>query len=129
MSAFPQSNRPLVLLGGLTPAEFMRRHWQKRPLLIRGAVPAAFPFLPRARLFALARSADVESRLVSRTERGGWELAHGAFPRGGLPPPTQPRWSLLVQGVDVHDESARQLLDEFRFVPYARLDDVMVSYA
>jgi 50S ribosomal protein L16 3-hydroxylase len=127
MSTSSRPNRPLALLGGLTPSEFMRRHWQKRPLLIRGAL--AGPFLSRARLFALARSPDVESRLVSRTERGGWTLAHGPFRRGALPPRTQPRWTLLVQGVDLHDEGARKLLDEFRFVPDARLDDVMVSYA
>ena len=125
----PDPNRPLALLGGLTPAEFMRRHWQKRPLLIRGALAGPFPFLSRARLFALARSADVESRLVSRAGRGGWTLTHGPFPRGALPPRAKPRWTLLVQGVDLHDASARDLLDEFRFVPDARLDDVMVSFA
>ena len=107
----------------------MRRHWQKRPLLIRGAVGGAFPFLSRERLVALARAADVESRLVSRTEWGRWTLIHGPFPRRALPPRTQPRWTLLVQGVDLHGESARELLDEFRFVPDARLDDVMVSFA
>jgi 50S ribosomal protein L16 3-hydroxylase len=80
-------------------------------------------------LFSLARSADVESRLVSRTRRGGWTLAHGPFARGALPPATQRRWTLLVQGVDLHDDGARELLDRFRFVPDARLDDVMVSWA
>jgi 50S ribosomal protein L16 3-hydroxylase len=128
MSAPPNPHRPLPLLGGLTPAQFMRRHWQKRPLLIRGALVGRVP-VSRARLFALARSGGVESRLVSRTERGAWTLAHGPFSRGALPPPTRPRWTLLVQGVDLHDDAARDLLDEFRFVPDARLDDVMVSWA
>ncbi len=115
------------MLGGLTPAEFMGRHWQKRPLLIRAALSG--PFLSRARLFTLASSAEVESRLVSRSARGRRSLAHGPFLRGRLPPPTEPRWTLLVQGVDLHDETARKLLDRFRFVPDARLDDVMVSFA
>jgi len=128
MSPSPRPNRPLALLGGLTPEQFMRRHWQKRPLLIRGALAAPPPFLPRGRLFALARSAGVESRLVARTERGAWTLAHGPFARGSLPPP-RPRWTLLVQGVDLHDDGTRALLDAFRFVPDARLDDVMVSWA
>jgi 50S ribosomal protein L16 3-hydroxylase len=129
MAASPHPHRPLALLGGLTPAEFMRRHWQKRPLLIRGAYGGAVPLVPRARLFALARSSEVESRLVSRTERGAWRLAHGPFSRGELPPPTRPRWTLLVQGVDLHDDIARELLDEFRFVPDARVDDLMISWA
>ena len=129
MSPSPHPDRPLALLGGLTPAEFMRRHWQKRPLLIRGALAGSLPLLPRARLFALARLGEVESRLVARTERGAWTLAHGPFARGSLPAPTQRRWTLLVQGVDLHEEGARELLDAFRFVPDARLDDVMVSWA
>jgi len=107
----------------------MRRHWQKRPLLIRAALPGFAPILSRARLFALARSADVESRLVARTERGRWTLAHGPFARAALPPPTRPRWTLLVQGVDLHDDRARELLAAFRFVPDARLDDLMISWA
>jgi 50S ribosomal protein L16 3-hydroxylase len=129
MSAPPNPNRPLPLLGGLTPAQFMSLHWQKRPLLIRAALAGCVPLLPRARLFALARSDEVESRLVTRTERGAWKLAHGPFARGSLPSPARPRWTLLVQGVDLHDDSARELLDAFRFVPDARLDDVMVSWA
>ena len=129
MPASSAPNRPLPLLGGSTPAAFMRRHWQKRPLLIRGAAAGSFRFLSRAELFALARSAEVESRLVGRTERGAWTLAHGPFARGSLPSPSEPRWTLLVQGVDLHDDGARELLDAFRFVPDARLDDVMVSWA
>ena len=34
-----------------------------------------------------------------------------------------------MQGADLHDDGARRLLDAFRFVPDARLDDVMVSWA
>jgi 50S ribosomal protein L16 3-hydroxylase len=129
MSTPPHPHRPLTLLGGLTPAQFMRRHWQKRPLLIRAALPNFVPILSRAHLFALARSADVESRLVVRTERGRWTLAHGPFARAALPAPTRPRWTLLVQGVELHDERARELLAAFRFVPDARLDDLMISWA
>jgi 50S ribosomal protein L16 3-hydroxylase len=28
-----------ALLGGLSPQAFLRRHWQKRPLLVRRALP------------------------------------------------------------------------------------------
>ena len=47
-------DEPTALLGGLTPAQFMRRHWQKKPLLIRQAIPAFQPPVDRAALFALA---------------------------------------------------------------------------
>lgn len=117
-----------ALLGGLAPRDFMRRHWQKKPLLVRAALPAARPFVERPRLFELAARDDVESRLVVH-DRSGWTLRHGPFARRALPPLQQPRWSLLVQGLDLHLDAAHDLLQRFRFVPDARLDDVMVSYA
>ncbi|MCE9661487.1 MAG: cupin domain-containing protein [Burkholderiales bacterium] len=120
--------RPTALLGGLSPALFMRRHWQKKPLLVRGALADALPGFDRRRLFALAARDDVESRLVVRDgER--WSLRPGPVARRALPPLAKPGWSLLVQGVDLHDDAAHRLLQRFRFVPDARLDDVMLSYA
>ena len=116
------------LLGGLSPQAFMRRHWQKKPLLIRQAVPSAAPWLSRAQMFEFAASDAVESRVVE--QRGGrWALRHGPFKRSALPALKQRGWTLLVQGLDLHLEAARGLLDRFRFIPDARLDDVMVSYA
>ena len=121
-------DEPLALLGGLTPATFMRRHWQKQPLLVRGAVSAVRPPLGRAALFGLAASDDVESRLVVRDD-AQWSVRHGPLPRRVLPPLARPAWTLLVQGVDLHVPAAHELLRRFRFVPDARLDDLMVSYA
>ena len=119
---------PVAWLGGLSPQAFMRHHWQKKPLLIRQALPGDASVLSRSELFTLAASEAVESRLVVRNERG-WALRHGPFRRSSLPPLRQPNWTLLVQGLDLHLAAARLLLDRFRFVPDARLDDVMVSYA
>jgi 50S ribosomal protein L16 3-hydroxylase len=120
--------RPTPLLGGISPSAFMRRHWQKKPLLVRGALADPLPGFDRRRLFALAARDDVESRLVVRRgER--WSLRSGPVPRRALPPLATPAWSLLVQGVDLHDDAAHRLLRRFRFVPDARLDDVMVSFA
>jgi 50S ribosomal protein L16 3-hydroxylase len=116
------------LLGGLSARQFLRRHWQKQPLLIRGAVPGLTPPLSRARLFALARRPDVESRLVAR-EGERWTLAHGPLHKADFPPREQRGWTLLVQGVDLHDDAAHALLRRFRFVPDARLDDLMISWA
>ena len=120
--------QPLPLLGGLSPQQFMRRHWQKKPLLVRQALPGATAPLPRAELFALAGSDAVESRLVVRGA-AGWTLRHGPVPRRALPPLSQPAWTLLVQGLDLHLQAAHELLARFRFVPDARLDDLMLSYA
>lgn len=119
---------PLTLLGGLSPARFMRQHWQKRPLLVRQAIPGFQPLVPRAALFELAARESVESRLL-RQGRAGWSLRHGPFARRALPALNQAQWTLLVQGVDLHVPAAHELLRQFRFVPDARLDDLMISYA
>jgi 50S ribosomal protein L16 3-hydroxylase len=116
------------LLGGLSPAQFMRRHWQRKPLLVRGAIADVVPPIGRAALFELARRDEVESRLVAR-EEGGWRLRHGPFARRALPPAARPGWTLLLQGLDLHVQAAHQLLARFRFVPDARLDDLMLSWA
>ncbi len=119
---------PTELLGGISPQRFMRHHWQKKPLLIRQAVPGGSALLTRRELFALAAREDVESRAVVHAA-AGWTLRHGPFPRRRLPPASQPAWTLLVQGLDTHLDSARSLLSRFRFVPDARLDDLMLSWA
>ncbi len=134
-------NQPLKMLGDLSPVVFMKRHWQKKPLLIRQAFPGFQPLLDRATLFELAAREGVESRLVIQQNKtpkkgssgakglAGWLLKHGPFARRALPPLNQPGWSLLVQGVDLHCDAAHDLLNRFRFVPDARLDDLMISYA
>jgi 50S ribosomal protein L16 3-hydroxylase len=122
------TTQPLPLLGGLTAAQFMKRHWQKKPLLVRGAVPDFQPLLQRAGLFELAAREEVESRLVAQTAKG-WTFRRGPLARRALPPVSRPGWTLLVQGVDLHDQGAHELLSQFRFVPQARLDDLMISYA
>jgi len=123
-----EPDRPMALLGGLSASTFMRRHWQRKPLLVRGACADALPALDRSLLFALAARDDVESRLVVRTG-ARWSVRHGPIARRALPPLATPRWTLLVQGVDLHDDAAHRLLRRFRFVADARLDDVMCSFA
>jgi 50S ribosomal protein L16 3-hydroxylase len=121
-------NQALPLLGGLTPQQFMRRHWQKKPLLVRQAIPGFRPVLDRAALFRLAGQPQVESRLVQQQAKG-WRMKQGPFAPRSLPPLSASAWTLLVQGVDLHDERAHALLQSFRFIPDARLDDLMISFA
>lgn len=120
--------QPLTLLDGLTPAHFMRRHWHKKPLLVRQAIPNFQPPVLRPEMFALAAQESVESRLVQQI-KGDWKLRHGPFARRSLPAMSQREWTLLVQGVDLHNDAVHQLMQQFRFVPEARLDDLMISYA
>jgi 50S ribosomal protein L16 3-hydroxylase len=106
----------------------MRRHWQKKPLLVRQALPGFQPLLSRSALFKLAGNEQVESRLIVQQAKG-WRMKQGPFAPRSLPPLSQKAWTLLVQGVDLHDTGVHELLQKFRFVPDARLDDLMVSFA
>ncbi len=113
------------LLGGLTAREFLRRHWQKRPLFVRAALPQFEGVLDYRALSALAARDDVESRIVER--RGGrWKTTHGPF---GKVMPKKRNFTILVSGVNLQVAAADRLLRSFAFVPQARLDDVMVSFA
>ena len=121
-------NLPLQLLGGISPAEFMRKYWQKKPCIIRNAIPNFKPLLSRQELFALSQNQDVESRLiVSNGDK--WSLAHGPMTAKQIPSIKKPNWTLLVQGVDLHHSAVNELKNRFRFAPDARLDDLMISYA
>ncbi len=119
-------DRPLPLLGGLTPQEFMTRYWQREPLLIRQAIPHYVPSLSIADLRELARREEVESRLIWREDEQ-WNMKTGPFRR--LPPARQPGWTLLCQSVDLHDDATAALMRQFRFISDARLDDAMISIA
>ena len=123
-----QKNTPLNLLGGLNPAEFMKRHWQKKPLLIRQAIPGMKPLINRTSLLEMLESEEVESRQIVRNGEK-WTLKKGPLKRKSLPSLKRPDWTVLVQGVDLHNDAVHALLQQFRFVPDARLDDLMISFA
>jgi 50S ribosomal protein L16 3-hydroxylase len=117
---------PLALLGGISPEQFMSQYWQKKPLLIRAAVPDFKPLVSEDDLLDFAANDEVESRLVERTAKG-WKLKPGPIEKA--PGAKKKDWTLLVQGMDVHAGAVHALLQQFRFVPDARLDDVMISLA
>jgi 50S ribosomal protein L16 3-hydroxylase len=118
---------PSQLLGGLTPAEFIRDYWQKKPLLVRGAVPGFGDALSKADMLNFCSRDDVESRFVS-TSGGKWQLRHGPFSKREMRNWSTP-WSVLVQSVNLVFPFGEELVRRFNFIPYARLDDLMVSYA
>lgn len=116
------------LLGGLSTRQFLRRHWHKTPLLVRNAVPGFHGLLDLEEMFRLAGRDDCESRLVLR-QGSRWQVEYGPFARARLRRLPQRDWTLLLQGVDLFLEQARDLLSRFNFIPHARLDDLMVSHA
>ncbi len=114
------------VLGSVSARDFLTHYWQRKPLLIRQAIRNFQPVLSRDALFGLAARDEVESRLITHF-RGQWKLQHGPFDE--LPAVSRKNWTVLVQGVNLHDDQADRLLNRFRFLPDARLDDLMISYA
>lgn len=109
-------------------AEFLREHWQKKPLLIRNPWTHWTNPLDPDELAGLACEEYVEARLISQ-KRTGWKLYPGPFSEGRFRKAPRDPWTLLVQSVDHRVPSVAALLDLFRFIPNWRVDDVMVSYA
>lgn len=120
-----------TLLGGMPAKEFLRDYWQKKPLLIRGAIPDFMKGLGgqigRDEMIALACGEDAETRLIAN-DHDQWEVRRGPF---------EPRdfrrrkdlWTVLAQGMNLMLPEGDALLRAFDFIPHARLDDLMVSYA
>ena len=126
-------NQALQLLNGLTPTEFLAEYWQKKPLLIKNAISDFKDLLSPQELAGLACEDEVQSRIVEYI-KGKWHTNHGPFndddfARLPQQPSAQHNWTLLVQSVNHYLPEATALLKQFDFIPHARLDDLMVSYA
>lgn len=117
-----------TLLGNLTVDEFLRDYWQKRPLLIRGAIPEFKGLLNPKQAIALACTEDVQARLVTQVDNQ-FELQQSPFKPKNFKGLDKTKWTVLIQGLNHHLAAATELLKHFDFIPHARLDDLMVSYA
>lgn len=120
---------PLQLLGGMTARQFMRDYWQKKPLLIRQAVPGFESPISPDELAGLALEEEVESRLVIEHGAHPWELQRGPFNEDTFATLPERDWTLLVQAVDQFVPEVAELLEQFKFLPKWRIDDVMISFA
>ncbi|NWA65316.1 cupin domain-containing protein [Pseudomonas reactans] len=120
---------PLQLLGGITAREFLRDYWQKKPLLIRQAIPDFESPIDADELAGLALEEEVESRLVIEHGERAWELRRGPFAEDAFSSLPEREWTLLVQAVDQFVPEVAELLEQFRFLPSWRIDDVMISFA
>ena len=120
---------PLQLLGGLTAREFLRDYWQKKPLLVRQAIPDFESPISPDELAGLALEEEVESRLVIEHGERPWELQRGPFNEDTFQDLPERDWTLLVQAVDQFVPEVAELLEDFKFLPKWRIDDLMISFA
>ncbi|MCY7387448.1 MAG: cupin domain-containing protein, partial [Burkholderiales bacterium] len=118
----------MTLLGGISADDFLLNYWQKKPLLIRNAIKQFSGPLSSKEVLTLAGREDAESRLITR-QANNWQIEHGPFSSKHLRLPQSALWTVLVQDVQHFSHEAHELLAYFRFIPQARIDDLMVSYA
>lgn len=121
------NSRPLPL-GGMTANHFLKHYWHKKPLLIRNAIPCFEAFFQPENVLTALKDENIESRLIVQKE-DAWEILNGPVNKKQIPSRKQSNWTALIQSVDLHDAKAHALLGLFRFIPDARLDDLMVSFA
>ena len=121
-------NQPLPLLGNITPAQFLAEYWQKKPLLIRNAITNFIGLLDANDLAGLSCEDDVQARIIEHV-KGKWQVTDGPFDEDVFSTLPEKDWTLLVQSVNHHLPEAASLLARFNFIPHARLDDLMISYA
>lgn len=120
----------MKLPGGAAAQDFLRENWQKKPRVIRQAFPGFQCPVSADELAGLACEEAVESRIVIENDNGKpWQLHNGPFPPERFSELPEADWTLLVQGLDHWVPEIADLLDEFRFVPNWRLDDIMASFA
>lgn len=120
----------MSILGALGDAEFIERHWQREPLLVRGALADTAALIDGDELAGLACEDAVDARIVIHdAARDAWRCEDGPFDADRFATLPQRGWTLLVQAVDQYLPDVAALREHFAFLPRWRLDDVMVSYA
>ena len=117
-----------VPLGGMSVSHFLKHYWHKKPLIIRQAIPKFQAFYTPDDALAALQDENTETRLIVQTQTD-WSMKNGPMRKKDIPPRKQKGWTALVQSVDLHDAAGHALINLFRFIPDARLDDLMVSFA
>lgn len=123
-------SQPLDVLGGITAEQFLSEYWQKKPLLVRNALPEIANLLEPSDVMELALEEDVTARLIKQKDKdpNQWSVKSSPLIKGDFQ--KMPKlWTLLVQAVDHYSFDLAELWKKFPFIPQWRRDDIMVSYA
>jgi 50S ribosomal protein L16 3-hydroxylase len=106
---------------------FLKEYWQQKPVLLKGLLSPFNDLLDEHDLAGIAQEQDADTRIVTRNDAGQWTNTSGPF--DDFSKHCIGYWSLLVQGVEKYIPEVDDLFEAFSFVPYWRMDDVMVSYS
>ncbi|MCW8853326.1 MAG: cupin domain-containing protein [Gammaproteobacteria bacterium] len=117
-------------LGDLSPEQFLKEYWQKKTLVIRNAFPDFESPITPEELAGLSCEEEVNSRIV--IEKDGnhpWQPIYGPMDDDVFSKLPETHWTLLVNDVEKHIPELAWIVDQFRFIPEWRMDDLMISYA
>ena len=123
-------SQPLDVLGGITAEQFLAEYWQKKPLLVRNALPEIAGLLEPHDVMELALDENVTARLIKQKDKdpNQWSVKSSPLIKADFQ--KMPKlWTLLVQAVDHYSFDLAELWKKFPFIPLWRRDDIMVSYA
>lgn len=120
----------LAVLGGITAEQFLNEYWQKKPLLVRNAMPEIMGLLEPEDVKELALEEDVSARLIRQKNKNPneWHVKSSPLSKGDFQKLPN-LWTILVQAVDHYSFDIAELWKKFPFIPQWRRDDIMVSYA
>lgn len=124
------NNQPIDVLGGITAEEFLSEYWQKKPLLVRQAMPEVIDLLEPDEIKTLALEEHITARLIQQQgeHHDQWQVKCSPLKAKDFKK-LPPYWTLLVQALDQVSFDVAELWQKFHFLPQWRRDDVMISYA
>ncbi|MFM6905038.1 MAG: JmjC domain-containing protein [Acinetobacter tjernbergiae] len=123
-------SQSLTVLGGITAEQFLTEYWQKKPLLVRNAMPEIIGLLEPDDVKELALDEDISARLIRQKNKNPneWHVKSSPLTKGDFQKLPN-LWTILVQAVDHYSFDIAELWKKFPFIPQWRRDDIMVSYA
>lgn len=142
-------NLPPCLPQGMSIDTFLHEYWQKKPLLIKGGLPALIGKYEPNDIIELAQCDGVNARLIRQYPKQNPKQAQSDSPNtsGKLrcqdhhwtldtSPLTDQHfeqlptlWTLLVQNMEQWSYELGEMWQAFDFIPQWQRDDIMVSYA
>ena len=123
-------SQALDVLGGISAEQFLAEYWQKKPLLVRNAIPEIVDILEPNDIMELALDENVNARLIKQKDKdpNQWSVKSSPLIKADFQ--KMPKlWSVLIQAVDHYSFDLAALWKKFPFIPQWRRDDIMVSYA
>ena len=123
-------SQSIDILGGISAEQFLAEYWQKKPLLVRNALPEIAGLLEPDDVMELALEEHISARLIKQKDKDPdqWTVKSSPLIKGDFQ--KMPKlWTLLVQAVDHYSFDLAELWKKFSFIPQWRRDDIMVSYA